>query len=463
VNDSVFLGIDLGTSGLRVVALDTQGELRAEASQAWAKPETDPQQWLESLRQILRQVKAQLKQERIIALSMCGTSGTILAVDHQGNPRDHAWLYDDPRGKAQAQQLGISSSWGLSRWSWWAQTFPERYAESYLAHPNDFLLHQLGAEPHITDHTTALKSGFDLDSYSWPADWLASHQLTVEKFPKVVAPGNILGYASPDWELGPEVLLVAGLTDGCAGQLATGAIGSGQMSTSLGTTLIFKASSQEKIQTADGSVYSHLHPDRTGWLPGAASSCGGGALNYFFPEADFAVLDRAASAQIPTGLVCYPLWQKGERFPVQDTQFAGFLPKEKIEPLKFYAALLEGVGYVERLGIERLQELGLTFEGPVHTTGGGCRSPLWLAIRANILNRALVLAKYPQPAVGAAMVAAAGAWQCSVEETVQTLFQKGETIFPEPEKVKQYDAFYQEFLSFCPIVYLGEIGGNKST
>jgi xylulokinase len=261
----------------------------------------------------------------------------------------------------------------------------------------------------------------------------------------------ILGHVSPDWELGPEVLLSAGLTDGCAGQLATGAIGPGQLSTSLGTTLIFKATNQKKIQTADGSVYSHLHPDRTGWLPGAASSCGGGALNHFFPGADFAALDRDARAQqLPTGLVCYPLWQKGERFPVQDAQFTGFLPEEEIGSLRFYAALLEGVACVERLGIEHLQGLGLTFEGPVHTTGGGCRSPLWLAIRANILNRALVLAKNPQPAVGAAMVAAAGAWQCSVEEAVKKLFQKGKTIFPEPERAKQYEAIYQEFLERSP-------------
>ena len=446
MNTPVFLGIDLGTSGIRAVAVGDQGELRAVASHTWTKPQTDPQQWLTSLKQVLRQVKLQLKQERIVALSICGTSGTILPVDAKGHPLGAAWLYDDPRSKAQAQQLGISSSWGLGRWLWWAQTASELYEESYLAHPNDFLLHQLGTEPHITDHTSALKSGFDLDSYSWPTDWLASHQLTVEKFPKVVPPGTPLGYVSASWELGEDILLVAGLTDGCAGQLATGAIAPGQISTSLGTTLIFKAVSQEKIQTADGSIYSHLHPDRTGWLPGAASSCGGGALNHFFPQADLTALDRAAASLLPTGLTCYPLWQKGERYPVQHDQFAGFFPEEEVEPLRFYAALLEGVGFVERLGIERLQQLGLPCDGPVHTTGGGCRSPLWLTIRANILNRALVLAKYPQPAVGAAMVAAAGVWQCPVEEAVQKLFQKGEIILPEPERAKRYDGFYQEFL-----------------
>jgi D-ribulokinase len=453
VNAPVFVGIDLGTSGIRAVAIDESGVLHAEASETWGQPQTDPQQWTKSLKRLLQEIKHTLSQAEsralqaeIRALSVCSTSGSILAVDHQGKPLAKAQLYDDARGKQQAAALGISSSWGLCRWLWWAQNEPRLYEKSYLAHPTDTLLHALGAEPHITDHTSALKSGFDLDRYSWPADWLASHQLTVDKFPKVVPPGTALGYVSRDWEFGENVCLVAGLTDGCAGQLATGAIVPGQISTSLGTTLIFKAVSQQKIQSADGSVYAHLHPDRTGWFPGAASSCGGGALHHFFPKADFAQLDRDAAGLIPTGLLSYPLWQKGERYPLQDADFAGFFPEEKVEPLRFYAALLEGVGFVERLGIERLQRLGLTLEGPVHTTGGGSRSPLWLAIRANILNRALVLAKYPQPAVGAAMVAAAGVWQCPVEEAVLKLFRKGETILPEPEMAKRYDGFYQEFL-----------------
>ncbi len=452
MNAPVFLGIDLGTSGIRAVAIDEGGDLRAEASETWGKPQTDPEQWKRSLKRLLRRIKNTLPQSEsralqaeIKALSVCSTSGSILAVDHQGKPLANAWLYDDPRGKQQAEALGISSSWGLCRWLWWAQNEPQLYEKSYLAHPTDVLLQQLGAEPHITDHTSALKSGFDLARYSWPADWLASHRLTVEKFPKVVPPGTALGYVSGDWELGRDVCLVAGLTDGCAGQLATGAIAPGQISTSLGTTLIFKGASQKKIQTTDGSVYSHLHPDRNGWLPGAASSCGGGALNHFFPKADFAHLDRDAASLIPTGLISYPLWQKGERFPVRNDEFAGFFPEEKVEPLRFYAALLEGVGFVERLGLERLQQLGLVFDGPVHTTGGGSRSPLWLSIRANILNRALVLAQYPQPAVGAAMVAAAGVWQCPVEEAVLKLFRQGETILPEPDRTKRYDGLYQEF------------------
>lgn len=141
----VFLGIDLGTSGMRVVALSEQGEVVAKSERQWDPPETNPGRWLRTLKALLGQLTAQLgEQYSIAALSACSTSGTILPVDGRGMPLEQAWLYSDPRGQAQAKQFGIPASWGLSRWLWWAEAYPDQYRDSYLAHPADFLLSQLG-------------------------------------------------------------------------------------------------------------------------------------------------------------------------------------------------------------------------------------------------------------------------------------------------------------------------------
>jgi xylulokinase len=200
----------------------------------------------------------------------------------------------------------------------------------------------------------------------------------------------------------------------------------------------------DPIQTTEGSVYSHLHPDRTTWLPGAASSCGGGCLPYFFPGVDFAIWDQQALSVLPTGWVSYPLCQVGERFPIADAEFGGFLPSPH-NRLRFYGSLLEGVAYVERLGIERLQALGVRGEGSLFTVGGGCRSPLWLQIRASILQKSLLVPRYNQPAVGAAILAAAGFWQCSVTEAVKELVHLQDPVDPVADWVDHYDAGYQEF------------------
>ncbi len=435
-----FIGIDLGTSGIRGIVLTEAGDLLATESQTWPTSERDPRRWLLAVDQVLASLRSQTPAScQLRALSCCGTSGTVLAVDDQMDPLAEAWLYDDPRGADQAQQLGLSKSWGLCRWLWWAQTQPDQYQRSYLAHPTDLVLHHLGADPRITDHTSALKSGFDLVDYQWPEAWLQAHKLDVARFPQVVAPGSPVGQHSSG------ILLVAGCTDGCAGQIAAGAVAPGQVSTSLGTTLIFKGVSPERIQTADGGVYSHLHPDKTCWLPGAASYCGGGVLRHYFPAADLRELDQQAAGWVPTGAGCYPLSQVGERFPLVDPRFAGTEPPFEPGSVRYYAALLEGVALVERLGLQRLQALGVPQQGSLAVTGGGNRSDLWLKIRASVLQRPLVISRHPQPAVGSAILAAAGFWDCSVEAAATRLIQTDREILPESAWVEQYDAVFQEW------------------
>jgi sugar (pentulose or hexulose) kinase len=452
----VFLGIDLGTSGMRVVALSEQGEVVAKSERQWDPPETNPGRWLRTLKALLGQLTAQLgEQYSFAALSACSTSGTILPVDGRGMPLEQAWLYSDPRGQAQAKQLGIPASWGLSRWLWWAEAYPDQYRDSYLAHPADFLLSQLGGRRQVTDHTHALKSGFDLEAYTWPQEWLARQGLNPKHFPEVVPPGTVLGTVRADWGLGPEVLIAAGITDGCAGQLAAGAVRLGQVSTSLGTTLIFKANSPDPIQTP--SIYSHLHPDsaphrcreRMVWWPGAASFCGGGVLPHYFPDGNLQMLDQQAQAYLPTGLVSYPLCQPGERFPIVDPRFAGFLPEAEEGSPRFYAALLEGVAMVERLGLETLAAQGIPVpeQSPIFTTGGGSKSPLWLRLRASILARPLAVVKHPEPAVGAAILAASAYWCCSVQQAADRLVQVERYVQPDPEWVKSYAEIYSVFHS----------------
>ncbi|MBD2101153.1 FGGY-family carbohydrate kinase [Leptolyngbya sp. FACHB-261] len=426
---NAFVGIDLGTSGLRGVVLNTTGAVVAQAQQTWTSDQNRPEIWKSGLDQILHELKVSSQDYAIRALSVCSTSGSIIPVDQSGQALGPALLYCDPAGREQAQRLGIPTSWGLAKWLWWQETYPDLYPQSFLAHPSDFLLVHLGAESGFTDHNCALKSGFDPAQYDWSAT--AAHNADMAKFPKVIAPGTVIGQQG-------NLLLVAGTTDGCAGQLATGAVAPGQVCTSLGTTLIFKGVSLNQISTADGTVYSHLHPDRNSWLPGAASSCGGVVLGHFFPDQNFALLDE--QAQIPSGQVCYPLAEPGERFPILDPEFAGFLPK----PLS-YAALLEGVAFVERLGLERLAELGVQQTGPVYTTGGGCRSPRWLKIRASVLNRSLVLPARPEPAMGAAVLAAAGYWKCSVQKATERLIQPGLEVKPESDWVAWYAKAYQKF------------------
>lgn len=435
-----FIGIDLGTSGLRLVGVDQTGQLCASAAESWPIEGTtqDPNRWIAALKRLWN-LCPEFSGAR--AISVCSTSGTVLAVDKHRKAHT-AWLYSDRSGAEESAALGIPVSWGLGRWLWWLAQFPNEAATTRLAHPADFVLSALGAPSGITDHTTALKSGYDPEQGNWqPA---LSRGVPAGQLPEVVRPGTRIGRLAPDWG-GSDVLLVAGCTDGIAGQIASGALLSGQLCTSLGSTLIFKGVSTRRIESSDRSVYSHLHPDGNGWLPGAASNCGGAVLGQYFDRKQWDHLSALAAALVPTGSLAYPLSRPGERFPLVNPDFPGILPPGPRDTPNFWAGLLEGIALVERLGIERLAALEIPVEGELITVGGAARSLLWLRIRATVLNRPLHLPALNEPAMGAAILAAAGYWQVSVSEAARTLVRLDRIVEPVPAWVDVYQMVYGRF------------------
>ncbi|AGY56975.1 FGGY-family carbohydrate kinase [Gloeobacter kilaueensis] len=438
----LFIGIDLGSSGLRLLAVDSSGQPAAESRCGWpvVGTEQDPLGWLVALETLwpafCRQLAAPVR-----AVAITSTSGTVLATDRQGRPISPAWLYSDCRGAKIAARFGIAASWGLSRWLWWQDHGP---ADCLLVHPSDFLLMAMGAAPGWTDHTCALKSGYDPESGEWRralAAGIPAHQL-----PAVVRPGTVLGRLDPRWNLGDGVQLVAGCTDGVAGQIAAGALSVGEVCLSLGSTLIFKGVSTERIEGAGGAVYSHLHPDGNLWLPGAASACGGAILEQFYPKESWDTLNGLATGCIPTGSTAYPLSRPGERFPITESTFSGALPEFAVTDPRFFAGLLEGVAFVERLGLEQLERLGMPRTGRHFCVGGGNRSPLWLRLRAAVLGTTLHLPLQAEPALGAAILAAAGASGLSVAETAARMTRAVQSIEPDRTLKAACAPIYRRFV-----------------
>ena len=155
-----------------------------------------------------------------------------------------------------------------------------------------------------------------------------------------------------------SVQIVAGMTDGCTAQIAAGAVHDGDTMGVLGTTLVLKAVSETPVESADGAVYSHLAPDGHYWA-GGASNPGAGILAVEFAGEDLGALDRRVADTV-AGYVRYPLSVAGERFPVAERNLLPLTDGEPRSRLDAYRALLEGVAFVERLGLERLQQLGVT-------------------------------------------------------------------------------------------------------
>ena len=465
----IYLGIDLGTTGCRVIASDRDGRVvskafssitRSEAPHAEGWAEQDANRWWEALVSSTRTAVSLLRGE-IDGVSVDSTSGTVLAVDERGRPLCRALMYNDSRARAEAEILSqaaeeleeklgyrVSPSFGASKLLWLKRNRSETFRRArFFLHAADFLNGRLTGSFGVTDHTNALKSCFDLMEYRWP-DFLEELGIPIEKLPSVVRPGTRIGEvcaeASADTGIPEGTPVYAGLTDGCASQISSGATSPGEWNSTLGSTLVIKGVTRRIVRDPEGRIYSHLHPDGY-WMPGGASNCGGECLVQLFGDRDLKAMDQEAVRLIPTGLIIYPLVRVGERFPISSPDARGFVVGTPRASEELYAGYLEGVAYVERMAYEILQGLGAEVGDKVYVAGGGSSSRVWLRIRASVLKKELIRPSVPEAAMGCAILARAATDGIRVERASRLMVREELRVPPDASLSSEYDSSYERF------------------
>ncbi len=262
----------------------------------------------------------------------------------------------------------------------------------------------------------------------------------------VVPSGTVIGTLQPElaekFNL-PQMQVVAGMTDGCASQVASGAVKPGDWNTTIGTTLVIKGVTFNEIKDPQGRLYSHRHPQGY-WMPGGASNTGADWISTGF-SADLAQLNKAAAELIPTSLIAYPLMQSGERFPFISAQARGFAP-EGLSREALFTANMEGVAYIERYAYDLIESLSGERANAIFTAGGASNSDTWLTIRANVLNRPVYKCSEVTGAVGAAIVAASRTYYNLLTEAAEAMTHVEKVVHPDADLTVQYEEGYQKFI-----------------
>lgn len=480
--DPVWVGVDLGTQSVRVVALADDGSQLALASRpvhslrSVGVHEQDPEEWWAAARDALREVTTALgNRAHVTALAISATSGTIVLLDESGHPVSAGIMYDDARGAAHSDRVNKVGHHVWSRLgyrmqgSWALPTIVELRRRGELgagrtvATQADFIASKLLGRSVPSDSSHALKSGVDLDSLSWPADVMTALDIPLDRLPAVVASGTVLGTVSSDaWDqtgLHPSCVVVAGMTDGCSAQLAAGALTPGSWNSVLGTTLVVKGMSRERKADPTGAVYSHRAPFGAGWFPGGASSTGAGAMTQWLAGRDLAALTRvveaaAVGARSGSGSapVSYPLVGRGERFPfVAPEAEAFFETTGRMDDASTFSAIAHGVAFVERLSYDLLGLCGYDTSGELGFTGGGSRNPWWNQLRCDILRRPVRIPQSGEGAIGMAVLAAAALDDTGQADTRLTvaagrLLPPAEILQPDSTVADNLMAGYRSFL-----------------
>lgn len=427
MGDPAWIGIDLGTQSVRVVAIADDGAALATASRPLTsrrdgvRHEQDPTQWWSATCTALREVTSLIPAgTRVAAVAVSATSGTVVVVDDRGRPLTMGIMYDDARGAAHTARANDAGSVVWSRLgyrmqdSWALPTIVSLRADGTLAdgrrivHQPDLITARLVGTRVPSDSSHALKTGLDLDTLEWPADVMAALDVPLECLPEVVASGTVIGavdaLAAEETGLPVGCAVVAGMTDGCAAQLAAGAISPGSWNSVLGTTLVIKGVSAERRTDPTGAVYAHRGPFASGWFPGGASSTGAGAVTHWLGGRDLDALTAAVPDRIP---IAYPLVGRGERFPFVAPAAEAFFDDEGAGDAALFSAIAHGTAYVERLCYDLLAMCGYDVGGDVSFTGGGSRNPWWNQVRSDVLGRAVRVPERGEGAVGMALLAAA--------------------------------------------------------
>lgn len=415
-----WIGIDFGTSGCRVCAIDVSGHVIIQEQQAFPASQhstLSPEQQANVLFDVLNRLIQQLSGWTIESICIDATSGSVMLCDAEGQPLSDMLMYHDQRAIDAARKIarvappdsavhGVSS--GLAKFIHLQQTL--KWPQScLLVHQADWLTIQLGGQPGITDYNNALKSGYDVQNLQWP-EWIQA--VTVTKvLPKVVPPGTVIGQcaASVMQRLGIKQAtpptLKAGTTDSLAAFIATGANQTGEAVTSLGSTLVLKLLCEHPIFDAERGIYSHKLGNR--WLAGGASNTGGAVLSHFFNQDQLMTLSQQIDLTQPT-LDYYPLLRPGERFPIADPAYPPRLQPRPTEDHLFLYGLLTGIARIEKAGYECLQQLSETSVKSIRTVGGGARNPVWTTIRQSLLQVPFTSARQTEAAYGSALLAKDG-------------------------------------------------------
>ncbi len=454
----VFVGIDLGTTSARVLAVDPDGSLAGRGERplagrrAGARHEQDPRHWWDAVAGACRDALREVAAERVGGIAVCATSGTVLLADAGGRPLTTALMYDDARAAGQAARCAMAPSWGLPKLLWLIEHEPSaaNAPGARLAHQPDVVTAGLVGRAVATDSSHALKTGFDPAGGEWPVAVRDALGARDGMLGRVVAPGTRLGgvglAAAERTGLPAGAPVFAGMTDGCAAQIAAGALRPGDWNAVLGTTLVLKGCSRHRIDDPASGVYSHRSPDGA-WLPGGASSSGAGVLPAAFPGRDLDALGLRAAEHERTRVLAYPLVSRGERFPIAAPDAEAFLLGAPAGEGEHAAALLQGLALVERLCFERLTQLGAPAAGELTFTGGATRNRRWCQLRSDALDRCARLPERGESAFGMAILATAAAGGEPVADVALRVARTAAVFEPRASMRAHLDEQYARFLA----------------
>lgn len=489
------IGIDVGTSGVKVIAVDAKGSIIASATEGYPLyapapgwTEQDPSDWWTATLKAVRNVAACCEGYEIKGVGMSGQMHGMVALDSSNHVVRNAILWNDQRTVRQCDEI-ISAAGGLDalikatnnnmltgytagKILWMKETEPEHYARTKLIiNPKDYIRYLLTGEL-STEVSDASGFGlYDVRNNHWSYDLIETLGLDRSLFPPVAESGAIAGFISTEAAqlcgLPAGTPVAAGGGDAVISTTGLGLIKPGRIAVTLGTSGVVAMGLSRLMDNPGGSLQIFRGNQPETFVAMGVTLSAAGSYHWFrnalgryethlaaeSGESAFALLDRKAGSTAPgaDGLIFLP-YLNGERCPVNDANAkGGFIGLTSQHDIGHFArSVLEGVAFSMRQVYELMlvQSGSQVTSGEVVLAGGGAASPLWCQIMADVFNLPVrtVYGSSEGGSFGAALLAgtATGLWD-SLEETVPLIRPESEML-PDAENAEMYNGVYAKYI-----------------
>ena len=476
-----YIGVDLGTSALKLVMMKGNGELVKTVSKeyplyfprsGWS--EQNPTDWFSAVKEGLKELAA-CTDEKIAGISFGGQMHGLVILDKDDNVLRPAILWNDGRSTEETDYLNnVIGKEKLSKLTaniafagftapkilWVKNNEPEIFAKiSKIMLPKDYISYMLSGS-FSTDYSDA--SGMlllDVKNKKWSKEMIDICSISEDMLPKLYESYEVVGAIKPELakELGLNegIKIVAGAGDNAAAAIGTATVGEGACNISLGTSGTVFISSKNFGVDNFNALHSFAHADGNYHLMGcmlSAASCNKWWMEEILKTKDFAK-EQSNIDNLGENNVFFLPYLMGERSPHNDPDAAGTFIGMRMDTKRedMTLAVFEGVTFALRDSLEVARSLGIKIEKTM-ICGGGAKSPLWKRLVANILNVEVDVPMSEEgPGFGAAILAAVGCGEYeSVEKAAKSIIKIKEKIKPEADLVVKYEEKYQKFKKIYP-------------
>ena len=457
-----YVGIDLGTSAVKLVLMDEKGSVQNIVSKeyelrfpqaGWA--EQDPEDWWDQTVAGLENLLAGVDKSLVRAISFGGQMHGLVALDENDRVIRPAILWNDGRSQEETDYLNqvigkkrlteltgniAFAGFTAPKILWMKKHEPENFARiRRIMLPKDYLAYRMTGV-----HSWEMMEICSVQE-SWMPALFESYEMTGTLLPEAA---KLLGFSS-------SVKIAAGAGDNAAAAVGTGTVGPDRCNLSLGTSgTLFITTSTFGVDPAN-ALHSFAHADGSFHYMGcmlSAASCNNWWMTDILRTSDFAAEQEEITALGENSVYFLP-YLMGERSPHNDPSaraaFIGMsMDTSRADLLQ---AVFEGVAFGLRDSLEAARSMGVAPETAT-ICGGGAKSPLWKTIIANILNLSIQTVEVEEgPGYGAAILAAVsdGAF-ANVEEACRKIVRVSGTTEPDPVLAEKYQNRYETFRKLYP-------------